>query len=132
MRVDYSFICDYADVAGKVNALGIGIDTLYAPNLPWKHTFFFVMQIRTTVVEAGEKRLEIHIIDQDGHDIIPPLRTTINISKPTSGLYSKTGIALQFGNVEFKRYGSYSVRATIDGNEVSDWPLTVTAPPPSK
>ena len=74
MNVDFAFICDHAEVAGKINALGIGFDTMYAPEVPFKHpSFFLVVQVRASAVEAGEKSLEVHMIDEDGKEIIPAL-----------------------------------------------------------
>ena len=30
MTVDFAFVCDYAEVGGKINAMGIGFDTIFA------------------------------------------------------------------------------------------------------
>ena len=82
MNVDFAFICDYAEATGKINALGIGFDTIYAPNVPAKHpSFFLVIQLRVNVVEAGEKTLEVRLIDEDGKDIIPTVSGKFSIQK---------------------------------------------------
>ena len=133
MNTDFAFICDYAEVAGKINALGIGFDTIYAPKVPAKHpSFFLVLQLRASVVEAGEKNLEVHLIDEDGKDIIPVVRGKFSIPKPTVGTESKGRIAMQFHNVEFPRYGSYSLHAMIEGQEMVRVPLKVSPPPQTK
>jgi len=133
VRTDFAFICDYAEVAGKINALGIGFDTIYAPNVPAKHpSFFLVMQLRANVVEAGEKNLAVHLIDEDGRDIIPALRGKFSIPKPTGGTESIGRIAMQFYNVEFPRYGSYSLHVVVEGHEMFDVPLKVSPPPQTK
>jgi len=130
MKVDFTFICDYADAIGKINALGIGFDTIYATKVPFRHPIFsFVLQLRASVVEAGTKRLEVHLIDEDGKDIIPVLKKDIQMIRPTTGAESVAKVALHFRNVEFPRYGSYSVRAVLDGNEIASVPLNVTLPP---
>ncbi|MCX5999973.1 MAG: hypothetical protein NTU41_10405 [Chloroflexi bacterium] len=132
MKVDFAFICDYANAAGKINALGIGFDTIYAPTLPARHPmFFFVMQFRASVVEVGEKKLEVHLIDEDGNEVIPPLKASIDVRKPSTGMDSVNRVAMQFGNVEFKRYCSCSLRATLDGHEMAAVDLKVAAPPKS-
>jgi len=131
VKVDFAFICDYADVERKINALGIGFDTIFASQIPYRHpTFFFVMQLRANVVEVGKKRLELHLIDEDGEEVIPPLRTGIDVSKPT-GLYSLNRVAMQLGGVEFKKHGAYSIRATVDGSEVAAVDFKVSPPPRS-
>ena len=43
MNLDFAFICDYAEVSGKINALGIGFDTIYSPKVPAKHPLFFLV-----------------------------------------------------------------------------------------
>jgi len=133
MNTDFAFICDYADVTRKINALGIGFDTIYAPKVPAKHpSFFLVLQLRANVVEAGEKNFEFHLIDEDGKDIIPVVRGKFSIPKPTAGAESKGRIAMQFHNVEFPRYGLYSLHAVIEGQEMVRVPLKVSPPPQTK
>lgn len=133
MNIDFAFICDYAEVTRKINALGIGFDTIYAPKVPLKHpSFFLVLQLRANVVEAGEKNLEFHLIDEDGKDIIPVVRGKFSIPKPTVGTESIGRIAMQFHNVEFPRYGLYSLHAVIEGQEMVRVPLKLSPPPQTK
>ena len=42
MQVDFAFICDYAEATNKINALGIGFDTIMAQKAPVKHPSFFL------------------------------------------------------------------------------------------
>jgi len=133
MKPDFAFVCDYAEITGKINALGIGFDTIYVPKVPYKHPhFFLVIQLRANVVEAGEKNLEVRLIDEDGKDIIPTLRGKFIIQKPVSGTESIGRIAMDFNNVEFPRYGAYSLHAVIQGQEMVRVPLKVSPPPQTK
>ena len=130
MQVDFAFICDYAQVAGKINALGIGFDTILAPTVPCKHpSFFLVIQLRAHAVEAGEKNFKVDLIDEDGKNVIPSLTGKFAISKPAIGMESIGKIAMQFNNVEFPRYGTYSLHAVIEGHEMVRIPLKVARPP---
>lgn len=132
MLVEFAFICDYAEVVGKINALGIGFDTIFASNLPTKHpSFFLVFQLRSNTVEAGEKNLRVSLIDEDGKNVIPDITGKFIIQKPKEGIESKARIALQFGNVEFPRYGAYAVHAVIEGHDMISIPLRVAPPPRS-
>ncbi|MBA7622406.1 hypothetical protein ES703_29783 [subsurface metagenome] len=133
MNCDFAFVCDYAEVTGKINALGIGFDTIYAPKIPCKHPhFFLVIQLRASVTEAGEKKLEVRLIDEDGKDIIPTLRGKFIIPKPVAGTESIGRIAMGFKDVEFPRYGSYSLHAVVEGQEIVRVPLKVSPPPQKK
>ncbi|MEA1958616.1 MAG: hypothetical protein U9N44_02945 [Chloroflexota bacterium] len=130
MRVDYAFICDYAEASGKLNALGIGFDTIYAPKVPFKHRHFcLVVQLRTSVVEAGQKKIEVHIIDQDGNDIIPVMHGQVAISKTEGKPESIGRIVMEFGNIDLKSYGTHSIRLTVEGVEMVNVPFSVSEPP---
>jgi Family of unknown function (DUF6941) len=130
MKVDFAFICDYADAMGKINALGIGFDTIFAQKVPIKHPIFcFVLQLRASSLEAGMKRLEVYLNDEQGKNIIPVLRKEIKMTRPITGAESVAKVALHFRNVEFPRYGSYSIHAILDSNEIASIPLKVNPPP---
>ena len=130
MKLDFAFICDYADASGKkLNALGIGFDTIFSPKVPARHPhFFLVMQLRANVVEAGEKNIEVRLIDEDGTDVIPNLRAKFTIQRPATGTESIGRIALQLQNVEFPRYCSYSLHAVVEGHDMVDISLRVAPP----
>lgn len=132
MDVDFAFICDYADVTNKINALGIGFDTIVAPKVPATHPLLFiVLQLKTSLAEIGEKKMEAHLVDQDGKEIIPPLSGKFNVPRPSSGLESIGRIAVALQNIVFPLYGSYSFLISIDGHEIKRIPLRVI-PQPSK
>lgn len=134
MQLDFAFICDYAEVTNKVNALGIGFDTIFAHQVPMRHpAFFLVLQMRATIVEAGEKNFEIHMIDDDGHEIIPALKNRLNIPRPPSGTESTGRLAMRFDNVQFPQFGVYSIHIVIEGHEMARIPLRVSqmSPPPN-
>jgi len=120
VKVDFAFLCDYAEVTRKVNALGIGFDTIHAAQTPCKHRHFsVVIQLRASVVEAGQKNVAFHLIDEDGKDIIPPVTGQFTIPRPKGATESIGRFVMEFGNIEFPRYGSYSVRVTLEGMELA-------------
>lgn len=132
MNVDFAFICDFAEASGKLNALGIGFDTIFAPKLPARHPHFsLVLQMKASIVEAGQKRIQVNLIDEDGKDVIQPVQGQVNIPH-REGVTPNTGrFVVEFGNVEFKDYGTYSVRVVIEGMEMASIPFRV-APPPNQ
>jgi hypothetical protein len=130
LNIDFAFVCDYADVSGKINALGVGFDTIYSQTVPCKHNLFFlVMQIRASSLEIGEKEVEVNLIDDDGKSILSPLKGKINVAKPPSGTESISRLALQFQNVEFPRYGTYSLHTLVEGHEMVRVPIKISRPP---
>jgi len=133
MRLDFAFICDYAELTGKINALGIGFDTIYTPQVPFSHpSFFLVMQVRASVVEAGEKTLEVRLIDEDGKDVIPTVKGKYTVPQSGVGTDRIGRIALALQNVRFPHYGSYSLHAVVDGQEMFDISLKISPPPQGK
>ncbi len=130
MRVDFAFLCDHAEISGKINALGIGFDTIYAKQVPARHPYFFlVAQIRASIAEAGEKQLTVRLIDEDGKDLTPEIRTVMSIGQPRLGRLESLGrISIGFNNVEFPNYSNCSVHAVIDGHEMIRIPLSIESP----
>lgn len=131
MQLDYAFICDYAEVKDKVNALGIGFNTIFARKMPTRHPHFSVVaQLRFSRAEIGNKNVRIHLINVDGVDVIPPINRQNEVTEPRPGSLDTTvRINIEFHNVEFKEYGSYSVKLSIEGNEIVDIPLRVVELP---
>jgi len=132
LDVNYAFLCDYADQSGgKLGALGIGFDTIYAPKVPATHAVFFaVISIRFSSTEVGLKQVGMHLIDEDGKAVVPPLDANINVASPPPGLlYKNQRIALAMYGVSFPRYGDYSVRWLLGDQEIKNIPLKVVPPP---
>ena len=131
MDIDFAFICDYAELGAKINALGIGFDTIYAREVPATHPhFYLVAQIRASVAEVGDKAIEIRLIDADGADVIPPISGTFNIPRPPPATTESLGrIVVAFNSVPFPRYTQYSLHVVIQGREMVRIPLRVMQPP---
>jgi hypothetical protein len=132
MQVDFAFICDYAEATNKINALGIGFDTIMAQKTPMRHpNFFLVAQLRANLVEAGEKNFEVALIDGEGREVLPPVKGKLNIPRPPSGTESTGRLAMRFDSVEFPRYGYYSLHVVVEGHEMVRIPLRVVTAPPT-
>jgi hypothetical protein len=129
----FAFVCDYADhSSGKLTAVGIGFDTIYARQVPARHPIMYgVLGMRFSVVEVGPKKLGVRIIDADGNNIVPPIDGNVNVDPPPAGYTNRTlRVALGIHGLEFPRFGDYSVSFLVEGQEVARVPLKV-APPPS-
>ena len=131
MEVAFAFVCDYAENTSKLTAVGIGFDTIYAQETPLTHPAFHVVAaFRYRAVEAGQKTVEVHIVDADGGEIVPPLRTEIEVSRPAAGYrYTTQRMALGLHGVTFPAYGDYEVSWLIDGREAALIPLKIAPPP---
>jgi hypothetical protein len=132
LEVNFAFLCDYADQSGgKLTAIGIGFDTIFAAKIPAVHPLFFsVISLRFSSTEVGQKKIGMRLIDEDGQNVIPPLDATINLPPPPPGvLHRSHRMALALQNVTFKKYGSYAISWLVEGQEVKAVDLKVSEPP---
>lgn len=130
MDVDFAFICDYAEPGNKLSALGIGFDTIFAPQVPCLHpNFHLVAQVRASVAEAGDKAIVIQLVDADGKDVVPPLNGTLNVPPPPPGAIESTGrLVVGFAGVKFPKYSQYTLHVAVQGREMIRIPLRVAQP----
>ena len=131
MNVDFAFICDYAEAREKISAMGIGFDTIYTPQLPARHTrFYIVAQLRFAAAEIGMKDITIQLIDADGKDVIKPVMGRIQVEPPAEGIFERTArFTMAFDGVELKNYGDHLIHIKMDGTEIVSIPLKVAKPP---
>ena len=129
MRVEYSFLCDYAqDHAGKLTAIGIGIDQMAVGALPWTHPLMYlVAQVKYSAAEAGTKALAVRIVDADGANVVPPIDGEIDFASPLGTPQGAIKLVLQFNNVVFNRLGDYEVQLALGGQEIAALPIAVQA-----
>jgi len=130
MNTDFAFICDFAEAGAKLNALGIGFDTIYAAQLPARHPHFsLVMQLRSSASEAGQKKIQVNLMDDDGKDVIPPVQGQFNLPRAEGRTYATGRFVMEFNGVEFKSYGTYTITVAVEGMEVASLPFRVSPRP---
>lgn len=131
MNVDFAFICDYAEAKDKINAMGIGFDTIYAQKLPIRLAHFFVVaQLRFTFSEVGSHELAIQLMDFDGKDVIKPVIGKMEVGEPPKGFLSSTArFTMSFDGIEFKTAGDFSIIIKVNGTELVSIPLRVIEAP---
>lgn len=130
MNLDFAFLCDSAqESGGKVHALGIGIDTINAAQVPVTHPLLtVVVQLRYSVAEAGDKSLAVRLIDADGREVVNAVGGTIAFPTPEGARTNTARLIVAFGGVNFAAYGDYAVHVAINGAEVADLPVAVRPP----
>jgi hypothetical protein len=131
VNVEFAFLCDSAqEGAGKIHALGIGVDTIFAQGVPATHPVLTVVaQLRYSVAEGGTKALAIRAVDADGHNIVPPIDRDLDFPEPSGGPTSSARLIIALNSIRFDSYGDYSVHVAINGSEIARLPLTVVTPP---
>ena len=131
MDIDFAFICDYAQVGAKVDALGIGFDVIHATQVPATHRHFsLIAQFRASSAESGDKDIVISLIDADGTDVIPKITSTFNIPQAPAGATETLGkIHINFDDVAFLKFSQHSIHVVVQGVEMIRIPLRVAQPP---
>jgi len=131
VETSFAFLCDAAAQAGgKISALGLGWDTLYAPSLPHTHpSFHVVANFRFHSVEAGDKSVQIRLMDADGGDVMPPLSAALQVRPPESGTTRGVNLVMAVNGLVFRAYGDYSLHILLEGDEKVRLPFRVAAPP---
>lgn len=131
MQVDFSFICDHADAsgAGKLHALGIGIDTLFVPELPGSSQFHFVAVLAASAAEVGTKQIEIKLLGPDGQELVATGGPVVIGPPPIPGQPSRARIAMQFAGIAWPEYGVYGVHLLVNGQEMTAVQIMVLQTP---
>jgi hypothetical protein len=130
MHTDFAFVCDAAEATTKINALGIGFDTIYAAQLPIRHPHFsLVLQLRASPAEAGQKRIEVSLVDDDGKDVITPVQGQFSLPRTEGRTYSIGRFVMEFNSVEFQSYGAYTLAVAVEGMEMASIPFRLVQPP---
>jgi hypothetical protein len=130
MEIEFAFLCDYAQQESKLNAIGIGWDTIVAPDLPVRHTIMtFVARLRGSMAETGVKDVTVRIIDADGQDVIPPVQQQMQFNVQAPALFGFLNVVIQLGGLELTKYGAYAIHLLLSGNELARVAFQVIAPP---
>ena len=129
MQVDFAFICDFADVSGKVTAFGIGFDSIFAVSTPCTHAQMrLVAQLRASVAELGRKEIKFVLVDADGKELLNA-GGLIEIKRASEGVDGTARLHFAMNNVQFPDYGAYSLHIIADGNELHRIGFAVVKPP---
>jgi hypothetical protein len=123
-----ALIADSANISveGKLNILG-EFDTIFASDAPATHpALWFVAKLLFDAADVGKHSLLLHLVDEDGNTVLPPLTGELAVPPPGPG-YSgeKRSIPVVLGvrNVTFPQLGTYSFELRIDDQIVADVPL---------
>jgi hypothetical protein len=139
--LDFAVLADgvVARPDGKLDILGAGFDTIWAPSVPTQHARL-VLAVRVLLTRHETEhahRLDVVIQAADGADLargegeLQPLPGEAR-NQIAAGSRFGIGLVLNFENVVFPSYGNHQIVIQWDGNEARP-PLRLTvARPPSQ
>ena len=131
MERKFGFLCDFAqDAGGKLTAVGIGIDRIYATDIPTVHANLgIVVAIGYSIAEAGTKHLVIRLLDADGGDIRDSIDIQVPFPAPDGSTLAEARAVVNIQALKLPAYGDYAVHLTVDGLEIARLPFSVAPPP---
>lgn len=131
MECQFAFISDYAQQSGgKLHAIGIGWDSIFAPELPaGPPSMTIVARLRGSVAEAGTKQVALRLIDADGTDVVPAIEDQVPLIVRPGSLEGAMILTFSLVGVQFSKYGPYGIHLLVNGNEVAHLSFTVAKPP---
>ncbi len=130
MNVEVFVLCDAAtDSQGKLNILG-AFDTLFLQNVPAVHPQCSVAaRLRWERIEGEDHKLAIHVVNQDGKAVIPPLEGNIKVGFPQNESTAITNIILNIQGLKLENFSEHSVDLVVDAKHEASLPLYVKPAP---
>ena len=125
METEIFTLCDAAtaDQQGKLNLLGT-FDTIFAPALPVTYSFCSIaIRLRFERIEQGKHHLSLHLIDDDGRDVMEPLEGDLLIEFGEGDTTCAAGMVLNLQNLKLEHWGEYCIALTIDGLKYASFPF---------
>jgi hypothetical protein len=122
--VDIFTLCDAATVSeGKLNILG-AFDTIFVQEFPAVHPQCAIaLRVRFRPSEKGDHTLAIHLIDEDGQPVVPPIEIGLNAQIESGHRFATIALALNLQRIKFKKEGEYAVNLAINRDEKASFQL---------
>ena len=126
MDIEIFTLCDAAaDYSGRLNILGV-FDTVWVKQLPAIHPFCSVaLRLRFEAIERGSHRLALHLVDNDGAMVVPPLEGEFGIDFPDNQQVGTINLVLNLGQLPLRRPGVHEVKLAVDGQVTGSVPFWV-------
>ena len=129
MNVEVFALCDAAtDSQGKLNILGT-FDSIWAAAIPTRHPQCSVaVRLRFSRIEEGDHKVVLHLVDEDGKLLMPPLDANLQIRFGENDPTAVANLVLNIQGLNIEKYGEYSVILAVDGRQEASLPFFVRKP----
>ena len=119
-------MCDLAFLSqgGKANVIGI-FKAIFSNNFPTLHPKFSVITSITMIDATGNHRESIKIIrEEDKKEIFPEINFDFNLEN-NKEKEKEINLISDIINVQFEKPGKYSIKISLDGENVHSLPFEV-------
>ena len=117
-------LCEAAtEMGGKLNLLG-AFDHIYSKTAPAIHPqCAIVLRVRFYLIEKGDHKIRVNIVDEDGKQILPGLDAAISVDFPQHINSVVKNLIMNIHGLKLEKFGRYSVDFAINGRHESSLPL---------
>lgn len=133
MKTRIAVLADYASLSieHKLNIMGI-FTTISATQTPLVHPQMkLVTQFEFEVSETGQHEMRIILVDDDGRELFN-IAAMVNIQHPHDGRPVLMNQIFDLAHLAFPAFGDYEFRILLDGEIVTEAPLTIAQHHPPK
>jgi uncharacterized protein DUF6941 len=129
MEILTACLCDSAaDYNGKLCILG-AFDTIQTRQLPTVHPFCSVaLRLLLKDGDQGAHKIQVGLIDQDGRDLLPSGKISIDFTVPPipeQSFFMSSNCVLNLQGLILPAATQYSFDVTVDGSLIARIPLQV-------
>jgi hypothetical protein len=127
VQLEFAFLCDAAtESAGKLNALGIGIDRLLVQQLPQQHRrLTLVTRMAFDSDDQGDRQFAIELIGPDGSAVAPKVQGNLHVQVGEGVTFMRANMIIEVANPRFTVAGPHEAKLSLDGEELVVLPLEV-------
>jgi hypothetical protein len=131
MNIEVFALCDSAtDKGGRLSVFGI-FDSIDALEFPYIHPQCAIaLKLRFQKIEKGKHEIIVHLVDEDGHILLTPLKGTLDVDihpeLPSGAAY----FILDIENLKIEKAGVYAINLAIDGRQEGSLQLMINQIPP--
>jgi len=126
VQINFAHMCDLAFLSqgGKANVIGI-FKAIFSNNFPTLHPKFSVITSITMIDATGNHRESIKIIrEEDKKEIFPEINFDFNLEN-NKEKEKEINLISDIINVQFEKPGKYSIKISLDGENVHSLPFEV-------
>jgi hypothetical protein len=126
MQLEVFVLADAAtDSQGKLNILG-AFDKLFVQSVPVVHPSCAVaIRMRFYSTESTDHEVQLNILDDKGHPVVPQMNGKLNIAFPPDGSSVAVNMVLNIQGLNFHRVGQHTLRLDLDAKKIASIPLYV-------
>jgi hypothetical protein len=129
MEVNFALLAEHVSEGsdGKISVVGIFDQIWTTSSYLTFPRMFAAIRLHASVVEGSEHAIELVIVDDDGHAVLPkspPIPVSFFPSGP--GRPMRGQVVAQFDAIRFPRFGDYELNVFVDGRPLASVPFSVS------